>query len=188
VSEQQNAPESVGGAQFPDESVESLSLETTEGITVPAEYLRNLKLRLKLHGGTEIEVPLDEINMGSARSRFQREASPTASARFARCGNCLEKLLLSGDAETDHHAAMRHKQVCRVNTELSTFAYNRDQYIQLVREHAAQPMQVEFRRIQALRIAAEERERLKLSAPDPELGEPVTRARGRRWWQFWKMI
>jgi hypothetical protein len=206
MTEQPDAPEPGNeqepgqtDAKFPAESVESLSLETTEGVTVPAEYLRNLKLHLRLHGGTEIEVPLDEINMGSARSQRRRgkHNPPRGRARFARCGNCCEKLPLSGDPEMDHHAAMRHKQVCRVNTEPASFAYNRDQYMQLVKEHAAQPMQVEFRRREALQLDAEARLKLPAAIPDkvlpwgsPECSTCVSEAaeekKRRRWWQFWR--
>jgi hypothetical protein len=83
--------------------------------------------------------------------------------RFARCGNCRQRFRISDDPIENHHAAMRHKDVCPV----SPVDIERD-HMQLIAEHA---------------------EQLQIAAAAPRLitdGFRPTRSNApRKWWQFW---
>lgn len=134
------------------------------------------------HSGTMMQAR-EQIHI-DARTQFSEapRQQPASGAKYAKCGNCGERLQLTGDATEDHHTAMRHKQSCRTNTVFEERRWNKDEYERLISEHAAQPMQTEFRERAALALAAAEAsERLQLAGADPR---PAPRRR--RWWQFWK--
>lgn len=154
----------------------------------PPPSLENLTLKLRTSDGTEIEIPLSEISMGTAaaaREIRQERRQPASAARYASCGNCGERWELTGDPREDHHNGMRHKQVCRTFTTLRLQKENQEEYDRLIAEHAAQPMQIEYRlRAEKQLAAAMEVERLQL-APAPAANEP-DQQRKRRWWEFWK--
>lgn len=159
--------------------IEALSLVSRGGNPPPS--LENISLKLRTADGTEIEIPLSEISMGSsARQIPQERRQPASAARFASCGNCGERWELTGDPHEDHHNAMRHKTVCRTFTVMDNKLANETEYARLVAEHAAQPMQVEFRqRAEKQLAAAMEAERLQLAAPVRQI------ERKRPWWKFW---
>jgi hypothetical protein len=123
-----------------------------------------------------IELPR-QIHVDARTGSFSDppRQQPASRARFAKCGNCMEKIPLSGDAEEDHHRAMLHKDECRFTTDPAENARVIDEWHELIREHDAQDMQREYR----------EAARSGLAAPHarPMLAAPPAPA---RWWQFWK--
>ena len=84
-----------------------------------------------------LEAVRGPVNI-DARQFFQ--AAPRPVARFARCGNCGKKLLLTGDPERDHHTAMAHKvEECDRNVDAAI------QYRELLaemKERNEQPLQI----------------------------------------------
>lgn len=101
---------------------------------------------------------------------------PASRAKFAKCGNCMDKIRLTGDAEEDHHTAMRHKDVCRFTTNPADAADVEDERRQLIEEHHAQPMQTAYREAARSGLSPADWSRRFL----PAAKTPV------RWWQFWR--
>jgi hypothetical protein len=140
-----------------------------------SEVLRTLSLKMRTSGGTEIEIPLSEISMGQTVHEIrQPRQQPASGARHAKCGNCGDRLPLTGDAEADHHNAMRHKLVCRVAADPARQQAAMLERSRLIDEHQIQPMQAHYRQLQAapqLQLTAETQ--LQLTAPK------------KPWWKFW---
>jgi hypothetical protein len=128
----------------------------------------------------------DQINIDARTGPFsdfqQPRQQPASAASFARCGNCGDRIPLTGDAMRDHHAAMRHKQTCRTNTVYEEGLYNREEYDRIVTENAAQPMQTKYRERAALALQAAATEALRLLPAGERLEAPPARP----WWKFWK--
>lgn len=151
------------------------------------EVLKNVTLKLRTWRGTEIEVPLSEINIGGGVH------SATATRGYTSCGNCGERIPYSSDAQENHHNAMRHKFACPKRHQAAT------EHAELVNAFEAQP------NVRAMRdaYAAQQRHGIEgfLRVENlPESGTPLrlptapaalarttaTPAPARRWWQFWR--
>lgn len=72
------------------------------------------KLILRSGDNLEIEIPLDEVFYGERRADPGEPRHAARKARTFLCGNCGERMPLTGDATEDHHTAQRHKlESCR---------------------------------------------------------------------------
>jgi hypothetical protein len=81
--------------------VEQIHLDTTD----------RRRLVIRSSDGRELEIPMQEFIQGPRWPKRTRGRQDPGTS-FFRCGNCLTKLPRSGDAETDHHTAMRHTTEC----------------------------------------------------------------------------
>jgi len=188
-----------GSLQFADkewktpELIRALDRETEQG-----SFTQAIVRGATNEANRQIERRSGPINIDARQGPViempQERRQPASAAKHARCGNCGEKLPLTGDAEVDHDTAMKHKQTCRYTTVAADAAYSHDQYRQLIREHAAQPMQVAFREAEQLRIEQEERLMLTGSKNAEETSIAVevspsisgkTSKKGGPWWKFW---
>lgn len=137
----------------------------------PAEFtrvLRSLTLKMRTANGEEIEVPLSEIAMGSTVYEIPRQTQTSdrrhaaAGAKYAKCGNCGEKIPMTDDPAENHHAAQRHKFNCAKQEQAAA------EHVKLLEEHP------QFRNLPpapaALQIAA---------APSPK-------RMPRSWWRFFR--
>ena len=104
------------------------------------EILKNVTLKLKTWRGTEIEIPLSEINMGGPAHEQAR------NRRYTICGNCGKRLPLTGDPQENHHAAMRHRLECARRDQAS------DEHGELVTEFEAQPNVIAMREAYARQL------------------------------------
>jgi hypothetical protein len=100
---------------------------------------------------------------------FGDAGRPRETPRYARCGNCRQRIRITGDPIENHHAAMRHKDVCPV----MPMDVERD-HRQLIAEHAEQ-----------LQIAAHVSETAPVLQIDDGLRRKLTDP-PIKWWQFWR--
>ncbi|HEX4309167.1 MAG TPA: hypothetical protein VHZ25_04015 [Acidobacteriaceae bacterium] len=122
----------------PSDEKPQMSLEVRGPNPVPHQILQQLVIRMKTPHGAELEIPLSEISLGGNVHPIRpagRHAA--ASARFAICGNCGEKIELSPDPAENHHAAQQHRVVCGKR------AHAEDEHRQLLEEQAVRaPLQL----------------------------------------------
>ena len=101
-----------------------------------------------------------------ARRFFGDQARPT---RYARCGNCGDRMPITDDPTENHHLAMRHKENCRRASEAA------DQHLRLKNEFECQPHVIHLRKLAEL-----------AAAPEPPPAPDKWKERRPRWWEFWK--
>lgn len=160
----------------PDEQPElSLTLNPDQARSIAGstvlipELLKSLKLTLRSKDGSEIEIPLSEINFHTTHNTTIHQVAPQSGRplKYMKCGNCQERIPMTGDQIEDHHNGQKHKQYCA-----GTWT-KPGEYEKLIQEFQAQPnvmLQTELWR------QAET-----MSLIDRELPVPVKK----RWWKFW---
>lgn len=75
------------------------------------EQLAGFQITLRA-GGSELEIPLDEITIVSNRFNPRGRSPLAATPRHFTCANCHERIERTGDPTEDHHRSMRHAVEC----------------------------------------------------------------------------
>ena len=148
------------------------------GVEVPAdlpEVLKGLTLRMRTPAGAEVEIPLSTVTINVPAGAHPAPAGARTPPRYARCGNCGDRLTLTQDPIENHHIGMRHKFVCRAGSPGAGAAYR-----QLVSEFESQPNIVAQRE----NFERGERTRQLAAAQTPRLAAAEARKQ-RSWWKPW---